>query len=87
LIGIAPKRPAGRRSTYTIRAARIRSRTKITHDIPIPIIAPLDIGPSLVGAEEGSDVMVGCKLNDGAGDGTLLGVDVGDTDDVGSVET
>ena len=85
MIGIAPKRPAGRRSTYTIRAARIRSRTKITHDIPIPIMAPLDISPSLVGAEEGSDVMVGCKLN--AGDGTLLGVDVGDTDDVGSVET
>jgi len=48
-------------------------------------MAPLDISPSLVGAEEGSDVMVGCKLN--AGDGTLLGVDVGDTDDVGSVET
>jgi hypothetical protein len=55
--------------------------------MPIPIIAPLEIGPSLVGAVEGSDVMVGCKLTDGVCDGSLLGVAVGDADDVGSVET
>jgi hypothetical protein len=47
----------------------------------------VDIGPSLVGAVEGSDVIVGCKLTDGVCDGSSLGVVVGDKDNVGSVET